>query len=416
MKLIPDPQFTPEQEVLLWAIRVDHTKDQRVAEFLIAGVDWVYIRETAIQHGIIPLLYKRLKGEMVDLVPPDELSSLAKLFLTNSVNNLYKTQQLLKCLDILSEAGIETLAFKGPALAFRAYGDLSMRSYCDLDILIHSSDFPSVYKILTNKGFIPKHVVDTRIKRKLLIIQEKELQFFYQNIVIEIHWNILEKLLSIPLDQDQVWNRSVLIFPFERKVRTLSLEDTVILSCIHGTKHVWSDLKWLPDLAYLISNHPEIIWEEIFDRAGKMGVQRIVLLGLFLAKEHCGIRYLPAIENRFDSDTMIQNLAVTTTTHFFKCTEKGWFYTPPRFYLKSREGFCDRMTFISNSLKDIILEFIIPDNLDYNVISLPDPFFPLYVIIRPFRIFKDYCFRMISSALQKNEDILDKNIFLSWKK
>jgi len=85
MKLSPDPQFTPEQEVLLWAIRVDHTKDQRVAGILTAGVDWSYIRETAIRHGIIPLLYKRLKGEMADLVPVEELSTFKALFVENAI-------------------------------------------------------------------------------------------------------------------------------------------------------------------------------------------------------------------------------------------------------------------------------------------------------------------------------------------
>ena len=95
MKLSPDPQFTPEQEVLLWAIRVDHATDQRVAGILRSGIDWGYLRKTAIRHGIIPLLYKRLKGEMADLVPPNELSTIRTLFLENAKRNMEMTQHLL---------------------------------------------------------------------------------------------------------------------------------------------------------------------------------------------------------------------------------------------------------------------------------------------------------------------------------
>ena len=92
MKKNPNPSFTPEQELLLWLIRVDHTKDQRAAEILSRGIDWNYVRVTAIQHGIIPLLYKRLKEEMSDLVPSNDLAELRTLFMANAVRNLRMTQ------------------------------------------------------------------------------------------------------------------------------------------------------------------------------------------------------------------------------------------------------------------------------------------------------------------------------------
>ncbi len=122
MKESPEIHFTPEQELLLWSIRVDHTKDQRIEEILKDGVDWNYVRETAIQHGVFPLLYKRLKEEMSHLVPSNEIEELRTLFMANAVQNLRMTQQLIKVLDLLANAGIEAMPFKGPALAVQALG------------------------------------------------------------------------------------------------------------------------------------------------------------------------------------------------------------------------------------------------------------------------------------------------------
>jgi len=183
MKLSPDPQFTPEQEVLLWAIRVDHTKDERVAEILASGVDWRYIRETATQHGIIPLLYKRLKGEMADLVSLDELSTLKALFMANAIRNIRMEQHLLKVIDLLADAGIQAIPFKGPVLAVQAYGDLSMRSFCDLDILIHATDLSRACQVLADHEYLLIDPVQTRAERILSIVYTKSISVSLSMII-----------------------------------------------------------------------------------------------------------------------------------------------------------------------------------------------------------------------------------------
>jgi len=64
------------------------------------------------------------------------------------------TQHLLKVLDLLTGSGVEAIPFKGPVLAVQAYGDLLMRSFVDLDILIHAKDLSRVSKILIDQGYI----------------------------------------------------------------------------------------------------------------------------------------------------------------------------------------------------------------------------------------------------------------------
>ena len=356
MKLSPDPQFTPEQEVLLWAIRVDHTKDQRVAGILTAGVDWGYVRETAIQHGIIPLLYKRLKGEMVDLVPVDELSTLRTLFLANAARNIQMTQHLLQVLDLLADSGIEAMPFKGPVLAVQAYRDLSMRSFVDLDILIHANDLYRAYQVLTDKGYILNDPIQTSIEKKLNPIYQKDLCFsLNDNEFLEIHWKFFERLYAVPLDMDQIWDRSIPLFINDQKVKTLSPEDMIIVLCFHGLKHAYQDLKWLADLTYMISNHPDLRWHDLFVHAGNMGLKRILLIGMFLAHKHGGIRCGSEIENLLASDTTILTLSFKIQLNLFQVQTLEFYFTNPSYYLKLRERFRDQIMFFYYFYRDRVL-------------------------------------------------------------
>jgi hypothetical protein len=377
MKISSDPSFTPEQEILLWAIRVDHTKNQRISEIFRSGVDWVYLRETAIQHGIVPLLYKRLKGEMADLVPLDELSELRTFFVANAIKNIRMTQHLLKVLHLLMDSGVEVMPFKGPVLAVQAYGDLSLRSYSDLDILIHENDLFRVFQILsdqgytlnaTDNGYLLNNPVPTSLDRILNFIQKKDVHFFFHDDLLEVHWKIVERLYAVPLEMDQIWDRSLPFLINDEKVKTLSPEDMVIVLCFHGFKHAWQNLRWLADLIHTISNHPDLKWHNVLVQAENLGLKRIVLLGLFLARKHGGARCGIEFENLFTSDSTMLNLASEIQLGLFPCKTLEPSVIEPFIYLKSRERFKDKIMFLLNlsprwTLKQIARIRTSPDNL-----------------------------------------------------
>jgi hypothetical protein len=53
--------------------------------------------------------------------------------------------------------------------------------------------------------------------------------------------------------------------------------------CVHGTKHQWKRLSWLCDIAELIRAYPELRWEQVAAQAARLGIERRLYLGLFLA-------------------------------------------------------------------------------------------------------------------------------------
>jgi hypothetical protein len=397
MKKTHGPTFTPEQEVLLWSIRVDHSWDQRIAEILEHGVDWSYIKQTAIQHGIVPLLYKRLKENMVDIVPPDKIRSLRQLFMENAANNLRMTQELIRVLDLLADAGIEAMPFKGPALAVQAYGDLSMRSFCDLDILIHKEDFDTVYKILLENGYIPNYPIDTRTKRKLSIYKG---EFFFSDkqIDLDIHWQLNQRWVSVVWVLDSVWNDAVSVYLNNREIKTISLEYSIILVCVHGAKHFWQEMKWLADLSQLINQFTDLQWEIIFNHAENLNAKRILTLGLLLAQEYCGVNYDSEIVSLLRSEKSIQYFLNDLHANFFRFRSWSPFSVPLLFYIKTRERKKDRISYIFYYVLDVLL---LPNKNDFTVISLPEVVFPLYFVIRPLRSIKYIPFLLSSYRERK---------------
>lgn len=391
----PEIHFTPEQELLLWSIRVDHAKDQRIEEILKAGVDWNYVRETAKQHGIIPLLYKRLKEDMGDLVTQEGLSKFRNLFMANAVHNIRMTQQLLKVLDLLADAGVEAMPFKGPAIAVQAYGDLSMRSFCDLDILIHEKNFDIVYILLTKNGYKPFIPIDSELKKKFIILQ-KDFSFSGHGIQLEVHWRIAERFLTIPLNMEQIWDQKKSIPLSNREILTFSPEDVLILLCIHGSLHFWQELKWISDLNYLIKGHSNFKWEEIIQRTENLGIKRIVTIGLFLSHEYGGIEFSSSIQKIFKSDVILFNLASKITQNFFLQTQI--LLTPPLYYLKLRERWRDQLNY---GLRYITYEILIPNQYDFKFFSLPSSFFPFYFFLRSFRLFKEHIPELIMNKETK---------------
>ena len=69
-----------------------------------------------------------------------------------------------------------------------------------------------------------------------------------------------------------------------RKLRTFSIEDTLVMLSVHGAKHFWERLGWILDVAELTAGQP-VDWPLTMRIAAKLKSTRLLLLGLYLAHE-----------------------------------------------------------------------------------------------------------------------------------
>jgi hypothetical protein len=107
----------------------------------------------AQSHGVLPLVYQTVQTHVADFMPEESLAELRQLNTHIVMQNMYMSAELVRILALLNKNGIQALAFKGPALSQLAYGDIALRQYVDLDILIRKQDIAKSIALLVQDGY-----------------------------------------------------------------------------------------------------------------------------------------------------------------------------------------------------------------------------------------------------------------------
>jgi hypothetical protein len=150
---------------------------------------------------------------------------------------------------------------------------------------------------------------------------------------------------------------------------------------MHGSKHVWSRLIWICDVAQLLESYPGLDWREVVLEAKRKGLWRALALGVLLAHRMADSPVPDSILREFESDSIARRLAL----HF----EQNLFDAPGRTpksripYSVQLLGFRDRLRLIFS------LDFLRPNQRDRAVVRLPKGLDALYYFIRPFRVLRD---------------------------
>ncbi len=302
----------PEVELLLCCARahLDARRIARLHELLAGTMDWDYILRFAGSHGLVPLLSYHLHNHVPEKIPPGVYEKLRDQFRRISALNVYLSGELRRLLKLFAAHEIDALPYKGPALAAQAYGNIALRHFGDLDILVRERDVLRVKALLDGEGY-ELHPQLNGVQQALMLRTQCNLPFTRDRhrLIVEIHWRVSARLFSAPLDADDLWN-NVGLDSFEgMTIKTLAPEDLLLSLCVHGAKHLWERLSWIADIAQLIEEHPALNWAGLLHRAGQTGSERMLLLGLWVAHELLGAKLPAKVEARVESDAEIPFLA-----------------------------------------------------------------------------------------------------------
>jgi hypothetical protein len=392
------PQARVEDELILWCSRAqaDEKTSDRIRALLKNEIDWSYLKKRGRWHGTMPLLYLNVNRACEGEVSEDLCRRLKDDYVATSRRNLILTGELIKLLRLFDAHGIPTIPYKGPALAVMAYRDLTLRSFDDLDILVHRADVMKAKEILISQGY--KHTFPLRS------VQEKaylESPFEYSHHFgrsdglgfVDLHWTVEPEYLTFAPRTEQLWERLQLIdlegFPIE----TLSAEDMLLFLCIHGTKHRWEKLIWLSDLAAFIQTCRQIDWQRVMDRVETLGIRRMVSLSLLLARDLLGVNLPREAGNRITEDAGIRSLMGQVYQNLFREIQaQSWPFESGLFYLRAMDRMKDKSFYCFNA-------FVKPSHLELQGLPLPAFLFPLYYLVRPIRLAGKYGLKLADQVL-----------------
>ena len=159
----------------------------------------------------------------------------------------------------------------------------------------------------------------------------------------------------------------------------LSTPNLLLMLCLHGTKHLWSKLSWIADLAQFTTTYPDLDWPALLEGVARLGFSRVVALGLHLAQQFSGARLPQQLASQIQDDPRIPQLAQQAFHNLLAETPASE-QDQVDYYLRARERLQDRAYFILD-------QAFIPKQVDWTTISLPAALYPLYYLLRPLRLF-----------------------------
>jgi len=272
----------------------------------VSDAEWRGVLECALNHGLAGLLYRAVAN--ANFISPAALQPIRTAALAQTSRSCRLSAELLEILATFRNLDIEALVLKGPAVAVRFYRHISLREFCDLDILVHPADVDRASLVLEQRGYrtTPRTAAIDELSRK----GQHHFIFFRDedNAEVELHWALNSYLERAPLEGTGLWSRIHSVLLWDQPLPSLGIEDTLLFLCVHGFKHRWSRLNWLTDIAYILRSKEQIDWDALVLRSREIGCHRMLLVSLGLASSLLGSVVPPEIEKLADADPMTFNL------------------------------------------------------------------------------------------------------------
>jgi Uncharacterised nucleotidyltransferase len=331
----------PEIELMLCCARtrIDSATAIRIKTLLQQDIDWVYLIQTAGSQGVMPLLYWSLNNIGAEAVPKTIWTQLRNYFHTNAQHNLFLTAELHKLLNLFEQHSIPVVPFKGPVLAVCAYGNLALRQFSDLDILVSKQHFPIAQELLISEGY------------GLWMKLSWQCSFASKDnrVNIDIHCGFAPRRLVVAIERANLWERLVSVSLTGKAIPNLSAEDLLLFLCVQLARDFWAGrerLAMLCDIAELVRLH-EIDWEFTIKQANLLGTERILFLGLFLTNDLLGTVLPDRVRQKIQAEPTVKSLAARVSKRLLE---------PPKnsstllenylFYFMVRERLHDKLLYL----------------------------------------------------------------------
>ncbi|MGH9679997.1 MAG: nucleotidyltransferase family protein, partial [Candidatus Acidiferrales bacterium] len=275
--------------------------------------------------------------------------------------------------------------YKGPVLAMLAYGNLAGREYADLDFALPQRYIPEAIAALQTAGF--RSLFDRGEahagENGFAPGQYTFLSAKPAEMLVELHTERTLRYYPTPVDFHDLMSRLIRVEIAGQSLCTFSVEDTLVMLSVHGAKHFWERLFWILDIARLIGVRP-VDWPLLYDVAARMECTRLLLLGLSLAHDLFGAPLPDSVLQDVRGDKQVRLLAEDVLGRFAGIPGPGSGVWPRTvFRVRSRDKFLQ-------GLSHTMRLGMSPTESDRQNVRLPRFLAPLYMLLRPWRLFREY--------------------------
>lgn len=385
-------ELSPELKLVLLCSNLPLRDNNRAPiERLIAhGINWSIFTKLVLRHRVYPVVYRYLRSLTQPAIPDEVMSFLCQLNKNNICKTLQMMTEFLGILRSLDKRGILAIALKGFPLAYQLYGDVTLRTSRDLDILVPSEDINEARKILESRGYLCRHTLGktlpARIKKWMQA--NKHLEYWHPqlDICVELHWRLDCQGMDIPLNQIEHNLTSLKLSG--QSIRVLGEEELLLYLVIHGAAHVWFRLKWLLDVDLLVRKG-QFSWKKLYLLADHLDVKAVLNQALLLLQGFLATPLPPSVTDLIEQDIKAQQLAfmalqlLTDQDNYPDNTKSA----KEKVHLLYRQKIYEFSLFGSRNKLSFVTGLLLPSAEDLELLPLSGRFYFIYYAISPFTWF-----------------------------
>jgi len=297
-----------------WALLLECAKPRpdssHLSQYLAGPLQWPVLITLADDHGTLALTAARLLDHAEIAIPADSLAQIRAWRRNQALFTLNLTGEMFRLFTNFANAGLEALVTKGPVLSQRCYADPGLRQYGDLDLIVRDRDvlrFTERMNALGYEGRIPVAAIQSK-----KIPGEYVFRHSRSKLLVELHTELTFRYHPRPLPIERLFARQVHVAFDGSAIPALSLEDELVLICIHGAKHFWERLIYIADVAAFLARQ-ELNWDQLFAAAAEVEAQRMLRAGLGLAESLLDAPLPPQISAAVHCDSAVARLTAQIT-------------------------------------------------------------------------------------------------------
>ena len=247
--------------------------------------NWDRFFAWSLAFDVEPVVMTNLREHFATLVPA---LVLARAAAREQASRSWAVSQALRVVHVantLKARGIDAIVLKGPALGLSAYGDASMRTFADADLMVRRSDLEAARDVLISDGFAPDY---QRSRELRLARAQHALEFSKSGLKVELHWSLVSRYLRFDIPVETLWGTAQTQVIGGSEIKVLARAPLFLYLCAHGAKHQWERVRWICDVAQLAARLTPADADDVMHLARQGHSVRLVALGLRVAQEVVG--------------------------------------------------------------------------------------------------------------------------------
>jgi len=380
--MLPAERFPAELNLVVDAVRCALGGDVDVLRARAEQIrDWDLTIEIARWHRQDAFLFDAL-DHLGSRIPPKHRQELENGYRAAAAGNLVLVGVLTAVARALDAAEIPFLTLKGPALARDYYGDLVHRRSRDIDIVVAPADVGPAMAVLASQGFRPE-IDYTPGQLKLLLRSDKEIKLYAGEVLLELHWGFahIDALFprsvveGVPSDRSEIGGLQIPVLDAHTRLAYLAF---------HAARHFWFRLFWLADFAFYLKRVPRVDWDGMFDRARALGQGHTLCFSMVMAQRVFGAEIDASVIRRWARQPVFEDHADELVATWATKPVAGQAYRIPDPVTRTYRW----LWRMYPRHRGVILRRVLFHPTIHDVLAMPLPawLYPLYFLIRPFRL------------------------------